>query len=483
MPPTILVASSDVIGPRMAGSGMRMWELANVLATQQPVVLATPGSFALPTDQPLPPNLRVACFPWGDDHAVRALLDSVDAIVGQGFVLTDHPSIFASGLPIAVDLATPLLLEALELFTAAHPEAPHRHRRYIEVTQENLQHGDFFFCASERQRDYWLGALSALGRIEGQAHTNDPTLYDLIDVVPFGFPAREPRRRDDVFASHGLAIAPTDLVLLWAGGLWDWLDPQIVIRAVATLAPTYPQLKLVFCAGARPNPGGDPFRMATYDSVCALVAELGVAQHVLFIDEWIPYDERDVYLTAADVGVCAHRQHIETRFAFRTRLVDHLWAGLPTITSDGDSMAQLVKTHGWGLTVPPGDLDGWIAALRQVLDQPDQLAAFRARIIDSRQAFTWQHVVAPLQRWCLAPRKTAVRHRVVAEPEAVAPINEVVEYVARLETAYSQQGEAYRTLESYTRELERTIQQVQRGRIMRLLQRLRRGREGKDKRH
>lgn len=476
MPPTMLVASSDVIGPLMAGSGMRMWEIANVVARQQPVVLATPGSFAPPTADPLPPNLQVKTFAWGDNEAIRAMLPGVDAIVGQGFVLTDHPCIFASGLPIAADLATPLLLEALELFKSDDPQSAARHRRYTEVTQENLTHGDFFFCASERQRDYWLGALTALGRIGGPGHATDPTFHDLIDVVPFGFPTREPRQRADVFAAHGLAIAPDDVVLLWAGGLWDWLDPQIVIRAVAALAPSFPQLKLVFCAGARPNPGGDPFRMATYDAVCALVEELNVGRQVLFIDEWIPYDDRDVYLTAADLGVCAHRRHIETRFAFRTRLIDHLWAGLPTITSDGDSMAHLVNTHGWGLTVPPGDLPGWIAAIRGVLDQPQQLATFRDRLCDSRDAFRWDRVVAPVARWCLAPTRTAARHTRVEEAPAPPPVNEVVAYVARIEAAYRAQSAAYRELEAYTRSLENTIGQIQGGRIMRFLNRISRGR-------
>lgn len=455
----------------MAGSGMRMWELANVLARQQPVVLTMPGNFAPPTADPLPPNLTVKPYPWGNNEAVRAMLDGVDAIVGQGFVLTDHPCIFESNLPIAVDLATPLLLEAIELFRIDDPQAAARHQRYLEVTQEQLQHGDFFFCASERQRDYWLGALSAQGRIMGRTHAADPTFHDLLDVVPFGFPEREPRQRAGVFAAHGLTIGPDDVVLLWAGGLWDWLDPHIVIRAVAELAPRYPHLKLVFCAGARPNPGGDPFRMATYDSVVALVAELDVADHVLFIDEWIPYDQRDEYLTAANVGVCAHRQHLETRFAFRTRLVDHLWAQLPTITSDGDSMANLVNTYGWGRTVPPGDLDGWIAALQSVLEQPDQLDSFRRNIAATRAAFTWQNVAAPLAHWCLAPVKTADRHATVLEPEVEPPVNEVAEYVARLETAYADQHEAYRQLEAYARDLEHSIERVQQGRIMRLLQR------------
>jgi len=33
------------------------------------------------------------------------------------------------------------------------------------ITNEMLYNGDFYLCASERQRDFWLGMLAALGRV------------------------------------------------------------------------------------------------------------------------------------------------------------------------------------------------------------------------------------------------------------------------------------------------------------------------------
>ena len=53
-----------------------------------------------------------------------------------------------------------------------------------------LASGDAFVCASERQRDLWLGALLALGRIDPDAYAADPSLRSLIDVVPFGHRSR-----------------------------------------------------------------------------------------------------------------------------------------------------------------------------------------------------------------------------------------------------------------------------------------------------
>ena len=56
-----------------------------------------------------------------------------------------------------------------------------------------LQTGSAFICASERQRDLWLGVLGALGRIDLDRFRSDPSLDRLVGVVPFGLEADEPK--------------------------------------------------------------------------------------------------------------------------------------------------------------------------------------------------------------------------------------------------------------------------------------------------
>ncbi len=45
--PSVLLIASDTIGERMAGSGIRYWNMARVIGAQQPVTLATPGPVSL----------------------------------------------------------------------------------------------------------------------------------------------------------------------------------------------------------------------------------------------------------------------------------------------------------------------------------------------------------------------------------------------------------------------------------------------------
>ena len=56
--------------------------------------------------------------------------------------------------------------------------------------------------------------------------------------------------------------------------------------------------------------------------------------------------------------------HLETRFSFRTRMLDYLWATLPIVCTRGDHFAELVEREGLGLTVPYGDPEALAAAIR-----------------------------------------------------------------------------------------------------------------------
>jgi glycosyltransferase involved in cell wall biosynthesis len=81
----------------------------------------------------------------------------------------------------------------------------------------------------------------------------------------------------------------------------------------------------------------------------------------------VPYDERQNFLLEADVGVSTHYQHLETTFAFRTRILDYLCAPLPIVTTRGDSFASLVEAGSLGVSVEQRDVDGLADALERIL--------------------------------------------------------------------------------------------------------------------
>jgi glycosyltransferase involved in cell wall biosynthesis len=385
----VLVVASDHVGSSMAGPGIRYLWFARELARRgHEVTLVVPFE----TD------LRETGFdvvvdnPW---HARRmtALARRNDAVVAQRLPVPTMLALAGSATRVVYDLYAPIATEgvAATVRSGRRPDAEFRLNRLTYGVA--LETGDAFVCASERQRDLWLGALAALGRVGPDRYRSDPSLRALVAVVPFGIDPRPPAAAGAVIKGVVPGIAPGDRVALWAGGIWDWLDPLTVIRAVERLGR--PELKLVFLGTRRPDPpaGAMPMQRAAL----ALARELGMDGTSVFFNEgWVPFEQRGAHLLEADVGVLAAFDDVETRFAFRTRLLDCVWAGLPVVTTGGDVLAELVDDRRLGRVVAPGDVEAYAQALASVLDAGKE--PFAAPLAGVRGDFEWPRVTEPLAR-------------------------------------------------------------------------------------
>jgi glycosyltransferase involved in cell wall biosynthesis len=395
----VAVVTGDVLGDRIAGPAIRAWQIAEVLAAAgHEVRLGTLVDCAADSDRFTVRHVGAAEL--RDDERW------CDVLVFQGSLLHEHPYLAAGGKPLVADLYDPFHLELLE---QARDEGEDRRRDIVHnavvVLDDQLRRGDFFLCASEKQRDFWLGALAALGRVNPASYDADPTLRELIAVAPFGLDPQPPRRTGPGVKGVVDGIGPDDDLILWAGGIYNWFDPLTLIRAVDAVRVRRPRVRLYFMGLAHPNPRVPEMRMAT--DAQKLAAELGLTgTHVFFNPGWVPYGQRAGVLLDADVGVSTHLDHAETAYSFRTRLLDHLWAGLPTVATRGDALAELVDAEGLGLTVPPGDVTALAAALDRLLS--DRELAERCRSAAHRVAarYGWPQVLAPLVRFCADPRRS-----------------------------------------------------------------------------
>jgi glycosyltransferase involved in cell wall biosynthesis len=234
------------------------------------------------------------------------------------------------------------------------------------------------------------------GLIELDAYRRDPSLRSLVEVVPFGIPEAPPPEPSGAIRTAFPGIGEKDRILLWAGGIWGWLDAATPIRAVAQLEDTH----LVFMGIGRPGlaeTGQERFARRARE----LARSEGLdGERVHFNEGWVPYAERGTWLADADLGVSAHLDHLEARFSFRTRILDYLWAGLPVVTSSGDALGDLVAARGLGRAVEPGHVDAFAAACRALLNDSTEYEATRARIADLRPGLTWGEAARPLVDWC-----------------------------------------------------------------------------------
>jgi glycosyltransferase involved in cell wall biosynthesis len=263
-------------------------------------------------------------------------------------------------------------------------------------------------CASDKQRDFWLGQLTGVNRVNPATYDQDASLRALIDVAPFGLPSVPPVKRQAVVKGVVDGIDADDFLLLWGGGIYNWFDPLTLIRAVGQVATDHPDVKLFFLGSAHPNPDVPEMRMAS--TAFRLAEELGLLdKHVFFNPGWVEYERRADYLLEADLGVSTHFEHIETAFSYRTRILDYLWASLPIVATEGDSLSRLVNEHALGLTVPAEDVDALADAIRRLRTDRDLYATCKAAVETLAPDMTWERALAPIVDFARRPRRAADR--------------------------------------------------------------------------
>jgi glycosyltransferase involved in cell wall biosynthesis len=404
----ILVATGDVLEEKMAGPAIRAWQIASALSREHDVELVTTSACSLSA-----PGFRVRKVTARD---FPRAVDWCDVLVVQGHLLRWHPVLRYNHKVLVVDLYDPFHLEILE---QARDEDPSDRlfvsRASTEVLNEQLERGDFFLCASEKQRDFWLGQLAGVGRINPLTYDRNERMDSLIAVVPFGISDEPPKHTRPVLRGAVPGIAPDDKIILWGGGIYNWFDPLTLLRAVDKLRARVGNVRLYFLGLRHPNPDVGEMRMTT-DAI-ALADELGLTgTHVFFNRGWVPYEDRQNYLLEATIGVSTHLDHVETAYSFRTRVLDYLWASLPIVATAGDSLADVIESERVGLTVPAGDVDALEDALFRLIDDEAFQTACRENLARIAPQFQWSEVLRPLLEFCRDP----VRAPDLCHPEAAA---------------------------------------------------------------
>ena len=256
----LLIISHDVVDTRMAGPGIRYWEMARALAGRLDVTLAYPVSGAYPISgaypvrgetlgsSPLEAGFASQVYHREDWDSIAPAVSKADVVVLTGDLFLDFPQLTAADKPLVIEATYPYTFESLQLHAGLPREqqlASFATRR--EAMRRAVLAGDFFFCANERQRDYWLGVLDAFGRINPDSYASDPTLYQLIDIVPFGLPSRRPERTAAAIKGVIPGICATDRVVLWgrrtvavAGFPWHGAGHYPRCRKTARRAPGFP---------------------------------------------------------------------------------------------------------------------------------------------------------------------------------------------------------------------------------------------------
>lgn len=417
----VLVVCAEPIGPQVAGPAIRALELARVLADSHEVTIAAPAPSQTGDD-------RIALVEAGfvDYDALCAAVSASDFVVAQSLpprLLSKLPSM---GTQLIADLYNPTVFEVLEAGRDKPTAARRRQQRTVTLASiAQLAAASFVICASEQQRDLWLGVMAAEGLIQIEDYSRDPTLRSVIDVVPFGLPSEPPLAPPALpIRSMFPAIAAEDRIVLWGGGVWNWLDPETAIDAIGLIEErrsSGPRTHLVMMGLGRPA-SEELDAMRAGQRMLGHLVRSGLEGEVVHVNrDWVDYDERGGWLLEADLGVSTHHDHLESRLAFRTRMLDYIWAALPIVATSGDTLSALVERDGLGLTVRPADSAALAQAISELLDDPARLAAAELSLQQLAPRMSWQNSAAALSAICAgevatgAPDRAALRRATLAQ--------------------------------------------------------------------
>ncbi len=400
----VLLIANDFVGEKMAAPGIRYFHFARELAARFDVTLLVESD---PRGVELE-GVRILGTRTNRHRQIRELARRHEVIVAQGGV--DFRSmVFLAGTDVRTiyDLYAPFF----EMLTFQGGLGPPDSERRLRWKAYCLRHrillltGRAFIGANKEQCQALLGALAALGRITLEDYRLDPMLGHLVRAVGLGIDVEPPRATTGDVRATLPGAREHDKVLIWPGNLWDWFDPETLIRAMATISATRDDVKL-YCLGLRHvNPSGQYGEMSTTDRAIRLADELGLKDRtVFFAFDWIPYEERQNYLLAADIGLNIHSRHVETTFAYRTRILDYLWAGVPVVTTEGGALSDLVDRNGLGRSIRFGDVDHCARSILELCDDSEEYARVRERVALFREQITWQRAVEPLAEIIEAPQ-------------------------------------------------------------------------------
>lgn len=370
-----------------AGIGIRFVEIARVLrADGHSVTVLSPDAGEIdgcPAASINPETLL--------ETSSRSDVAVVQGHVANAFFLQAHP------IPTVVDLYDPYIIENLHYFSERGADV-FQHDHF--TLMNSLARGDFFLCASEAQRMFYLGALLACGRVNPVLFEGDPHFESLLGVAPFGVqPPRELPRRED----------PGRAAILF-GGIYDWYDPVLAIESVALVRASLPGATLTFTR--HPNPDLTP--QGKLAEAMQHVAAKGY-DFVRF-EPWAPYDRRAEFFERFDLALLTFPRSIETDLSMRTRVYDYLWCGLPIVTSSAPGTDEILERYSAGSIVPADTATRFATAITSILHDGETFARMVAGTRQFVADHQWDRTLAPLREFCRAPRTEATKEAFAARP-------------------------------------------------------------------
>ena len=368
----VLVISSDILplpGFPTTGAGLRSWGIGKGLeARGHEVLLSFPAAY-LDKGWEVPKD--VAEFAWRRGGVSEVLEKAKPDVV----VFSHWPSVQIGqkpDIPTVLDFHGPHMLEReFQGYATRATNAP--------AKVSAIRKADFFICAGEKQRLYFLSWLLAAGM-----ELTDQSIASVLVSL-------SPELPTHVWSDDG----PT---FVYGGMFAPWQDPSAGLRGLIHSMESNGRGALKFFGDKHPL-----HDIGNLDRFETLVKELESSPRVQAMG-LVTHDELIEEYRHAHVALDLMARNLERELAFTTRTVEYMWCGLPVIYQDYAELSGLIREYQAGWVVNPADEVQIHEAIEEALSQPGEVrrrGENAQRLV--RECLTWDKTIEPLDAFCRNP--------------------------------------------------------------------------------
>lgn len=377
---------------KVEGGGLRCWGLAKGLRESDPeldITVAYHESYKKPNHTDLFESITIET--WNND-TIESLMSDKDSVIvsycmGDLSVITTEK--VKSNQQLILDCYVPAYVEISARgsddlrgeYDAFHNEV----NRWALV----LRRGDVYLCANPNQKRYYQGVLSGLGRINPATYQDDP-----IKIVPYGVYKEAPVITEKPITKKLKDKAEDYKKVLWFGAVYPWFDLRDLIEAINKLNKEVPT-KLII-VGAKNPFNGHPDFVKRYEDLIEYIENNAEARNNIILEEWVEFNERANWYLDSDIVISINKIGEENELAWRTRLVDYIWADLPIITNAGDPLGDELVEAGAARKLDDISTEGLLKSLKGALKDEKGLVDLKKNLKKVRTKYLWGNAVKPL---------------------------------------------------------------------------------------
>ena len=258
-----------------------------------------------------------------------------------------------------------------------------------KIWTKALRRGDILLCANEAQKKFYTGVMAQVGRINPITYGDE----DLIQIVPYGI------YREKAVAKHDpvskLVKNKKAFKLLWFGGIYPWFDLTNLLEAVKNANKTTP-IELIMVGVKNPF-NQHPDFIKRYEEVMDYIKNNNMDE-IVHITDWVKFEDRAEWYLGSDAVVLINNIGVENTLAWRTRLVDYVWADLPIVTNGGDPMSDILEANNAVYILPDLDAKTIEKEIIKISKDKETLKQVSTNLSKVRRLFYWDKVTENLSK-------------------------------------------------------------------------------------